>query len=290
MKEVVLSEIGLLDQLRTNSPRIEVYASKTVEALAHLAHQFSGLEFHDRVAIIVPNNRFLRLFEPVMRSKLQEGEQGKEDGSKAFELVDAAEASQLISTANRSDEKWHKQCLVLDTVDNLNGLERLIVIAVGLDSPIDHGAMAHGSASRTRSILYRAITRAQMLVVVVNEIVPRGWLEFLTCVKFDRDAASDGDFEKHRAQSIAGKARYVLDEEADAKSPLRDLIAGIRAAGLAPELVGVVLLLQALKVNRARKLGALAALALAGLGANLAGLEVLGGLVGLAGRAVQVGL
>jgi hypothetical protein len=302
MKYMSWRDEELLDQLRTHLPRIEVYASKTVEALAHLAQQFSGLELHDRVAIIVPNNRFLRMFEPVLRSKLQEGDQGKEDGSKAFELVDAAEASQLISTASRSDEKRQKQCLVLDTVDNLNGLERLIVIAVGLDSPIDHRAIAHGSASRTRSILYRAITRAQMLVVVVNEIVPGGWLEFLTCVKFDRDAASDGDFEKHRAQSIAGKARYVLDEEArDAKSPLVALVAQIRAAGLAPELLvvaglAVVAALLGGLAGGLRDLAGLAAPAaqaglteLAGLAvlARLAGLAVLAVLAALAGLAVE---
>ena len=37
----------------------------------------------------------------------------------------------------KNDPEW----LVLDTVGNFDGLERLIVIAVGLDAPIsDHGA------------------------------------------------------------------------------------------------------------------------------------------------------
>ena len=35
------------------------------------------------------------------------------------------------------------------------------------------------------SELYRAITRAHMVVMVVNEAIRGGWLEFLGHVKFD---------------------------------------------------------------------------------------------------------
>jgi hypothetical protein len=80
-------------------------------------------------------------------------------------------------------EKDRSDCLVLDTVDNFNGLERLIVIAVGLDSPMHQGA-----GSETPSHLYRGITRAQLAVVVVNEVVQGGWLEFMTRLKFDENS------------------------------------------------------------------------------------------------------
>jgi hypothetical protein len=48
------------------------------------------------------------------------------------------------------------------------------VICVGLDAPVD----ASDALGASRSQLYRAITRAHMLVLVVNELVRGGWLEF----------------------------------------------------------------------------------------------------------------
>jgi hypothetical protein len=51
--------------------------------------------------------------------------------------------------------------------------------------------MDQGAAAKTRSQLYRAITRAQMMVVVVNEVLHGGWLEFLTRVKYDKEKQFD---------------------------------------------------------------------------------------------------
>ena len=47
--------------------------------------------------------------------------------------------------------------------------------------------MDQGTAAKVRSQLYRAITRAQMVVVVVNEVLHGGWLEFLTRAKYDKE-------------------------------------------------------------------------------------------------------
>ena len=41
-------------------------------------------------------------------------------------------------------------------------------------------AMEGGGDAQTRSLLYRAVTRAQLMAIVVNEMLPGGWLEFLT--------------------------------------------------------------------------------------------------------------
>ena len=57
----------------------------------------------------------------------------------------------------------------------LAGLERLIVIGVGLDRALDPSvAAADRGALQTRSRLYRAMTRAQMKVSIVNEFVTQG--------------------------------------------------------------------------------------------------------------------
>jgi len=52
--------------------------------------------------------------------------------------------------------------LLLDTVQQYDGLEKLVVIAVGLDATIDYDE----STLETRSGLYRALTRAQMMTLV----------------------------------------------------------------------------------------------------------------------------
>ena len=59
----------------------------------------------------------------------------------------------------------------------MDGLERLIVICVGLDESM---GSEDANALEARSLLYRAVTRAHMMVLVVNEFVPDGWFAFLS--------------------------------------------------------------------------------------------------------------
>ena len=101
--------------------------------------------------------------------------------------------------------------LVLDTLSNFDGLERLIVIAVGLDAKLDEDVL------ETRSRLYRALTRAHMLALVVNENVRGGWLEWLNRVKLDRQAAFDLHAERARqnadaAQSVVRKRLQEIQQ------------------------------------------------------------------------------
>jgi len=88
-------------------------------------------------------------------------------------LVDAMAASAVVEAggAGGDGDEW----LVLDHIGAFDGLERLVVICVGLDTPRTDAADALGAS---RSQLYRAITRAHMMVLVVNELVRGGWLEF----------------------------------------------------------------------------------------------------------------
>ena len=74
------------------------------------------------------------------------------------------------------DSAW----IVLDAIDNFDGLERLIVIAAGLDEN-----MLPGKSRRLASRFYRAITRAHMLVYVVNEELPNGMLNFIRTIGYD---------------------------------------------------------------------------------------------------------
>jgi hypothetical protein len=180
----------LFDMQQKDEPRRdELYAEQTIAALQSVVTQFERLPLHDRLAIIV--------LDEGMRARLQEKLKARLTAafpSRSFELVDAQRASRSYQKGVGSRE-W----LVLDTIENMDGLERLMVIAVGLDSPIPENAEAAAegdelrtrSTLQTRSHLYRALTRAHMLVCVVNETLPRGWLAYLTRLKLSKDGAFD---------------------------------------------------------------------------------------------------
>ena len=129
---------------------LALYAENTRKALDIVLSDYPGLGLHHRLAIVVPDEAFLARLRPVLSAALPD----------RFELVDAAHASSFLrSGASVDGKEW----LVCDTMKNMDGLERLIVFAVGLDSPIDGG-----QERATRSLLYRAITRAHMLAAVIN--------------------------------------------------------------------------------------------------------------------------
>ena len=167
--------------------RFESYATGILAALQHVTSTFPGLRLHDRLAILVPDAAFrIGLQSQLIRSLAG----STETRLQALELVDAQQASRACVLANANAPRRGKDWLVLDTVDEFDGLERLVVIAVGLDSRIDDSA----ATLDTRSRLYRALTRAHMMVLVVNEKVRGGWLDFLGQVDFDEnfDAEVEG--------------------------------------------------------------------------------------------------
>lgn len=147
------------------------YAEHTLRALEHVMTTFGTLELHDRVAIVVPDDKFVKGFSPALETALS----GRWP-ERPFHLINAQEASEsaLPGGAGRGAKgEW----LVLDNITAFDGLERLIVLAIGLDAVIDQSSSS--STLETRSRLYRALTRAHMLAIVVNEFLLGGWLEFL---------------------------------------------------------------------------------------------------------------
>jgi ADP-ribose pyrophosphatase YjhB (NUDIX family) len=178
----------------------ETYAREVVEALTAIRRQLVDLEdLDDRVAVVGPDEAFIeKLREPLARAL------------GGFELVDAATASAVLprgdTEARAADAK---QLLVVDSVDNMDGLERLVVICVGLDQVIDRGA----GVLETRSRLYRAMTRAQLAVAVVNEALPGGWLEFLGRVELDDKMFDDAAERENRAETAADDVVGAVVEE-----------------------------------------------------------------------------
>ena len=141
------------------------YVNHTLLALQHVMTTFGTLKLHDRVAIVVPDGKFAAAFSAALQTALFE-----RWPERPFQLVSAQDASALSGPgAERGDKgEW----LVLDGIAAFDGLERLIVLAIGLDAAIKQSSSS--STLETRSRLYRALTRAHMLAVVVNEFLPGG--------------------------------------------------------------------------------------------------------------------
>ncbi len=162
------------------------YAQKTAQAIKEkVLNRFPKLSLDNRLAILVPNEpeEFRYGLSPYLLESL---EGIPELGP--FELIDAVTASCALSRTRgtkpheeRSGTESRKQRIVYDTIDAFDGLERLIVVIVGMDKA--HSANSHNGLE-VRSQIYRALTRAHMLVCIVNEYVEGGWMEFLGLVKF----------------------------------------------------------------------------------------------------------
>jgi len=165
----------------------DAYAKHINKALKEkVISKFRGLNLHDRLVILVPDE----VFKEEITSRLSMLLEGYE--TRKFKLVSADEASEAVTPSSRdvsssSDQEW----LVLETMDKFDGLERLIVMVVGMDQA---GAAIKGRDNsillQTRSLLYRAVTRAHMYVCVVNVLQKEGLLSFLMHVKLEADARS----------------------------------------------------------------------------------------------------
>ena len=153
----------------------ELYAAKTLEALEFIVNKFGGLPLHDRVAIIVPDDgdvaiagtarararSDVRRRSSAAHDAIDADEFSFRDGLQralapmlaklptgdAYELVDCVRASASLCASKRDDGK---QWLVLDTMSQMDGHERLFVLCVGLDSPIPEAADASILSTRSR--------------------------------------------------------------------------------------------------------------------------------------------
>ena len=188
--------------------RFQCYASQTLRALQAIQGQFKGLSLHNRLAIIVPDPEFRDHLQPMLLAALAEFE-----GPRRFQLVDSQASSACIEGLHTSGEAvdW----LVFDEIASFDGLERLIVVAVGLDTVIERDGE---DTPTTRSRLYRALTRAQMLACVVNEVLVGGWLEFLTKVQLEEGAFNEDEerakLDLQEAQNkIQSKAVDIINEQ-----------------------------------------------------------------------------
>ena len=102
---------------------------------------------------------------------------------RAFELIDPMEAAasainqpsgnssgNVLKEDSRSegflDRDRSEEWIVVSPIDDFDGLERLIVIACGLDSVIDDATVGDQSSFEDRGRIYRALTRARAAIAL----------------------------------------------------------------------------------------------------------------------------
>eukprot|EP00282_Hemiselmis_andersenii_P041192 CAMPEP_0172058762 /NCGR_PEP_ID=MMETSP1043-20130122/7033_1 /TAXON_ID=464988 /ORGANISM="Hemiselmis andersenii, Strain CCMP441" /LENGTH=1874 /DNA_ID=CAMNT_0012718341 /DNA_START=132 /DNA_END=5752 /DNA_ORIENTATION=- len=207
---------------RGGSTLFELYATKVVDAMSNkVAGLFPGLSLHNRLAIIVRDESFRGGLQSALKLELED--RAKSEGplqGRRFELVRARKACACLETGSVQDgAEW----IVYDTVDAMDGLEKLIVIAVGLD---EKGSASSPRALEVRSRIYRAMTRAQMMVCIVNEAVEGGWLEWLRSLKLDPSARDQVMEEAEKMVGTADRAlirtQVVDDQFSDGSNSVSD--------------------------------------------------------------------
>jgi hypothetical protein len=118
----------LFDVSSATSREVE-YVEQTMRAVAYLQKSYQGLSLHNRLAILVPDAAFLASIREPLEQRLT-----ATYPERGFRLIDGREASSAIAAPGGA--RRGGQDVVLDVVDNFDGLERLLVIGVGLDSAI----------------------------------------------------------------------------------------------------------------------------------------------------------
>ena len=213
------------------------YVEHTLQALQHVTTTFGTLKLHDRVAIVVPNRGFAEGFRPLLETALSE-----RWPARPFQLVSAQEASASAlpgGAGSGAKGEW----LVLDDIAAFDGLERLIVLAIGLDAVIDQSL--NSTTLETRSRLYRALTRAHMLAIVVNEFLRGGWLEFLGqvslkdgCAAFNRKEEMETRMNGNAVDKLTGDTmEQAMSDEAQAEQKMQPyLLAWRTRASQKPDL------------------------------------------------------
>ena len=162
--------LPIMFKVPEGNDKLDEYAARISDALKKVKHDYfeETISLHDRVAVVVPDDDF----KEEMIKRLKAG---------TFKFVSAETASARVTSLSmaRNKDEW----IILDSINNIDGLERLIVIAVGLDKNIEENR----NERATGSLFYRAITRAHMCVVVINETMEQGMLNFVSKLEFDEE-------------------------------------------------------------------------------------------------------
>ena len=189
----------------------EEYARHVTNAFLHLVNTFPGVSLHKRVALLFPNTDFLEQLEPLLHKVLYD-----KFPYRHFRFVRFVDSLRSLPERLRSFGAPRTEGLeevILDTVDVADGLEQLIVICVGLDAAIS----GNSGDLAVRAQLYKGITRAQLLAIVVNEYVENGWFEFLSNVKYSPGELSEKELSPQPGDAAARICQQARESHASAQ-------------------------------------------------------------------------
>ena len=154
-----------LFKLDDEDNRFTQYARQVVAALWHAVRMFPNMSLHGRIAILVRDQHFRRQLYLHLQQALNDDLRHRR-----LQILSLAESLlQLPERLLKSSSQQHRECIVLDSLENADGIEQLIVICVGLDEPLKKDGDQNFCSQ-----LYRALTRAQLLAMVVNEHIQGG--------------------------------------------------------------------------------------------------------------------
>ncbi|CAK9058610.1 unnamed protein product [Durusdinium trenchii] len=179
------------------APLFNDYCHYTIAALKHVVSSYPDLSLHHNVAIIVPHSDFLGKLKPLLKKKLQE-EITCRKLSKRLGLISFEDSLSYLVSSSVAEQDSKEEHMILDSIDNAKGLEQLIVIVVGMDAEIKSKGPADLTTLAARAGLYQSITRAQLLAVVVNKLLPGGWLAHLATCRLKQ-----GQFDEREARGEA---------------------------------------------------------------------------------------
>ncbi|CAE7205820.1 unnamed protein product [Symbiodinium sp. CCMP2456] len=166
--------VNLLEETLHSAPpsldatRYVKYADHVLRALRHVVETFPGISFQHRLAFLVPDNDFCDRLKPLLQKRLRHRLPHRRLSLLSFE-ESLRTLRSLPTTVSSAAEQ---ESIVLDCVDNADGLGSLMAVCIGLDAPRG----GHPGGMQT-SQLYRGIKHAQLVAYVVNERLPGGWLQ-----------------------------------------------------------------------------------------------------------------
>ncbi|CAE7834466.1 unnamed protein product [Symbiodinium sp. CCMP2592] len=151
-----------------DATRYAQYTTHVLRALRHVVETFPGISLQHRLALLVPDNEFCDRLKPILQRRLRHRLPHRHLSLLSFEESSRKLRSQP-STVSATTEQ---ESIVLDCIDNADGLGSLMTVCIGLDAP----RSGHPGGMQT-SQLYRGMMHAQLLAYVVNEHLPGGWLQ-----------------------------------------------------------------------------------------------------------------
>ena len=198
------------------SEKFPNYAEYVKKALVDLNSEFGSMPLHRCSAILVPDAAFRDALKAELGATFSFA---TDHGTVCIELVSAVVGADSGTTATEPLPGSPQQ-VVLDTIESFDGMERLVILAVGLDTPRSD----QGTVMQSCSMIYRAMTRAHLFVAVIQQHVPGGWLEFLTAVTHATAAVADasddtgadtgaGSSDAHAMHSSSQPAAILIDAD-----------------------------------------------------------------------------